>query len=296
MRKRNEVCGIITPLITPIKKGVIDYDAVQKLVEFLIKSKVDGMFPTGSTGYAPILSIEMHKDVISAFSDVNKKLKFFVGVGRNSIEETVEVADYAIDVGADAVIVPTPYYMRLNQKSIFNYYDKVIPKIDSGVILYNIPQLTSNWIYPDTILRLVEKHNNIIGLKESSGDFRKFAYYMAVIKNKIPILQGQDDLLLSSLSIGASGGICGTTNFMDIAAKVYNTFKKKNTKEATEYQMKLVRVMNLLSEQYFPRIYNYLFYKRIMARDETNILEIYDNENIDEGKGINGSIDRILQK
>ena len=296
MQEDNGLSGIITPTITPIKNSTIDYGAVQKLVTFLIKSKVNGIFPTGSIGSAPLLNIEMHKEVISAFSDANNKLKFFPGVGRNSIDETLKVANHAIRKDADAIIIVTPYYMRLDQNSIFRYFDKLISKMNTKVILYNIPQLTGNWIYPDSVIKLTKKYKNIIGLKESSGDFRKFAYYVSLIGNRLPILQGQDDLLLPSLSIGAIGGVCGTTNFVDTAIKIYNKFTKGDMKTSMDYQTKLTDIVNLISESKFPQIFNYLFYNRIMSKDETNALGIYSAIDNKKAKKISNEINEILQK
>ena len=167
MRKR---IGIITPTISPFKKGSVDEDAVGTLASFLKKSGVNGIFPCGSTGCAPLMDAEQHISVIKAFSDnLPRGMKSFTGIGRNSIKETLQVANAAIKSGADALVLVTPYYIRMGPDEIIRYYDYLLSRIDAKVIAYSIPQMTGNSITPEMFRRIAKSHRNVIGIKDSSG-------------------------------------------------------------------------------------------------------------------------------
>lgn len=274
MRKRS-LDGVIVPTITPVRKGKVDNTAASELVRFAKKSGAVGLFPAGSTGGAPFFDMQLHKDVISVFSEDNEGLLFLPGVGRNSIAETLEIAQYAVKKGADAVVLVTPYYIKLSQESIFRYYDKIINQIESQFIIYNIPNLTGNWIEPPTIKKLASKHRKVIGIKESSGDFRRFTKYALELKDDIRVLQGQADMLLPSLVIGAAGGVCGSTNFTDLPERIYDAFKKGDIRTASALQDKLTSVKRILSEEWSPQIHNYLFFRYVMSETRIETQEIY---------------------
>ncbi len=273
--RKNGLDGITVPVITPIRKEKVDYTAVSELIKFSKRSGAVGIFPAGSTGGAPLLDMQTHKDVISAFSEANQGLLFLPGIGRNSINETMEMANHAVRSGADAIVLVTPYYIKLSQESIFRYYDKIISRVDSQFIIYNIPNLTGNWINPETVSKLSDKHRKIIGMKESSGDFRRFMEYALELKNKIRVLQGQGDALLPALVMGAAGGVCGSTNFSDLAERIYDAFKRGDMRTASALQDKLVSIKKVLSGSWSPQIYNYLFFRYVMSEGRIETPEIY---------------------
>lgn len=263
--------GIITPLITPFSKGKIDKKAIHKLNAFVAQEGVKAVFPASSAGCFPFLTVKEHIELLKTVHDsLADGVLFLPGVGRNSIAETLEVAKAAARLDPYAVVIVTPYYIRLNDDALLGYFDRVAGSISERIILYNIPQLTGEWITARVAGELARKRKNVIGMKESSGDFRSFASLLDRMPRGFLLFQGQDDLLLDSLMIGASGGVCGTTNFTDMAVRIYDMHKKGNRTGAKRLQKKLTSIMRKVNKAQFPSGYNFMFYKRVMGTQQTN--------------------------
>lgn len=278
--------GIITPTVSPFRNGEIDREGIRKLMDHLHKIKVSGIFPMGSTGVFPLVNNDTHKRIIKVFSEFRAADDYFIpGVGRNNVEDTVNVAKYAEDIGADAIVVVTPYYIKMNQDSILSYFEAVMNRVNSPIIIYNIPQLAGNSITAETVRKLHREHSNIIGIKDSSGDLSAFQEYLLELPKSFKVFQGQDELLLSSLIVGAAGGVCGTTNFTGIATKVYESFKKGDLSSAYRWQVTLSKLKNYLNKKTFPQIYSFLFHRFILSESLTgtlNVLSSFSKEEMDE--------------
>ncbi len=265
-----DINGIITPAITPFRDGKIDREGIKVLMDHLHRINVSGIFPMGSTGASPIVSKDMHKKVIEEFFEFKKENDVFLpGTGKNSIEETLEISKFSEDLGVDALVIVTPYYIKMKQDSIYFYFESLLKRIDTPIIIYNIPQLTGNSIQPETVKKLSENYSQVIGIKDSSGDMSFFQDYILNADGKFKVFQGQDELLLSSLIIGASGGVCATTNFTGLAVDVINSFKNGEIDRSIAFQKKLSSVKNFLNARTFPQAYSYLFYRLIMNTDVT---------------------------
>ncbi|MGC8619905.1 MAG: dihydrodipicolinate synthase family protein [Thermoplasmata archaeon] len=290
-----DIKGIITPAITPFKNNDLDVDGLRNLIDHLHKIKVSGIFPMGSTGAMPLFNKEMHKKVLKEFSNFIKENDIFIpGTGKNNIEETIEISKFVEDLGADAIVIVTPYYMKLNQDSIYIYYKSVLEKIELPVLIYNIPQLTGNIIKAETVNSLANEYSHVLGIKDSSGDLSLFQDFLFKIEKKFKVFQGQDEFLLSSLILGASGGVCGTTNFSDLAIKVMKYFSEKNIEKAFEYQKKLSVVKNYLNSKTFPQAYSYLFYKLLMGKDYTGTVSPLNDLSKKEKDEINKNLIPLL--
>ena len=283
--------GIITPAITPFDNRKIDYEAIAKLNSFVGSEGVKAVFPAGSTGCFSFMTLDEHKTAIGYFSEtISKGVKLLPGVGRNSIAETLEMARFAEKSEAYALVIVTPYYIKLNDETLFHYFDSIASKVEGNIILYNIPQFTGKRISADVALKLANKHKNIVGIKDSSGDFRSFVGYTMEMPKGFLVFQGQDDLLLPSLELGAAGGVCGTTNFTDIAVRVYNEHAKGATKSAKALQERLTKIMKSVNSVQFPTGYNYMFYRRVMKRNATNAIEPFKSLGKSEMKFIDKKI------
>ncbi len=289
--------GIVCPVITPIKDGVVDGRDVDALVNFLEKSGVDGIFPSGSTGAFPLMDKSMHMSIIEAFRErVGKRMLFLPGTGRGSTSETAEVSKRALRLGADAVVVVTPYYMKVSQESMLKYFDSIAEEIGGPMILYNIPQLTGNALGVETIGSLAESHENIVGIKDSSMDFGFFSEIVNRFSDRLAIFQGMDNLLLPSLLLGAAGGVCGTTNFTGLAKKVHRTYKLGRMEKARKMQSLLTEIMSIAGSLPFPSNYNYLFYKRVMGRECTCAVPPLEDIGKMEGMEAYGRLKTLLGK
>ncbi len=257
--------GVISPIITPFSKdGSIDFNATTRLLDFLSESGATGVFPLGSTGLFPWLSLSEKKEFISHVVENSGKLKVIAGVGSPNVNESVELSLHAKDAGADASVLMPAYYITPSQDWILRQFSDVISKNDMPFFLYNIPQLAGVWLDLGTISRLKEEFSNVIGAKESSGDMRYFSRLVDMKSNGFDVFQGQDDLLLASLSIGASGGVCGLSNFIPAISTIYSLHSKGKHSEALEVQMKIVNpLIKSVNIPHFPMGYYYSFYRKM---------------------------------
>jgi len=250
--------GIVTPLVTPVKDGKISEEYTRILLEFIKDEGVAGAFPMGSTGLFPFFSFEQHLKMIEyTAKNLPSGLKLLAGSSRNNIEETLEIAKKAKDAGADAVVIVTPYYVKLSQESIKRYYDYLATHINSDIMVYNIPQFTCNSIRPETLVSLMEEHSNIIGIKDSSGDMKLFQGFIQELPKRALIFQGSCDLLLSSVYLGATGGVCAVSNYSDLVVQLYRT-------RSPEINRKVTKLIRLLALSESPKVHYYLFYKTVL--------------------------------
>ena len=262
--------GILCPIITPCRDIEVDFDATKKLVAHILKSGVAGIFGTGSTGSFPILSGKEQLGFLEFVRGiVDSKHAFLADISRNNYEETLELGKKALDFSPDAIVINTPYYIPMLQDSIFAYFDRLIGKLDSDVLLYNIPQLSGNSIHADTLARLADEHSNLVGVKESSGLFNNLMAFVDRMPKGFGVYQGQDNFLLPSLSYGASGGICGTTNFIDLAVRVYNSHASGNSRQAVKLQKRLTVIKDKVAGYPYPIGTAYLASKVVLKSERS---------------------------
>ena len=252
--------GIITPMITPVNNGKIDYDAIKYLIKHLEKNGIEGIFPGSSTGAFTLFTLNEHKEILEFVAKNSTKIKLLAGISRNNIEEKLEIGKFANSLGYEAAVIITPFYLKFNQEDLYNYYSIIAKNLDMDIFIYNNPELSGNYIEPITISKLMDEYGNIVGIKDSTGDLRKFNLYFTEIPKGKYIFQGRDDLLLPSLILGASGGVCGTSNFSSLIHEIYLT-------KDLEKHKKIVKAMNILKKYNNSVSYNYLFYKMVMNKE-----------------------------
>ncbi|MEM3642945.1 MAG: dihydrodipicolinate synthase family protein [Thermoplasmatales archaeon] len=272
-----ELKGIITPTITPMKGDTLDYDAVDSLIEFLGKTGVNGIYPMGSTGAFPIVSVEQQVKILEYFMDKKKQNMYFLaGVGRNSFDETLTMGLYAKELGVDAVSIVTPYYLRISQDAIFKYYERLLSKIDIPVLIYNIPQNTGNDINHETLMKLRSQFSHLVGIKDSSGNLSNLSAFLFNMDKDFKVFQGQDDVLLPSLAIGAAGGICGTSNFSDLSVRVFNAFQSSNLELAKKLQAALTEVKRFTNSYDFPQAHLAAFVEMVYHNSTSSPFPLVD--------------------
>ncbi|MDG7041705.1 MAG: dihydrodipicolinate synthase family protein [Nitrososphaerota archaeon] len=263
----NSINGIITPMVTPVSQGNVDEGRISELMAFIKGEGVSAAFPMGSTGLFPLFSKENHVKAIEVtVKHALSGMMVLAGAGRNDIDETLEVAKMSADAGADAVVIVTPFYIRMSQNSMLNYYSRIASALDSKIIAYNIPQFTGNSISAEMLSTLMKEHSNIIGVKDSSGDLRSTQKYISTLPHGAYIYQGQDDLLLPSMAIGVSGGVCGTTNFIGLAVRLWKS--GSSGAESKSIQLRLSGIMRTISMTDFPKAYYYLFERLVMKNNK----------------------------
>ena len=215
--------AIVTPFTSDNK---INYDKLAELLEFQIANKTDAIVICGTTGEASTLSHEEHLDVIRyCIKVVNGRIPVVAGTGSNCTETAVYLSQEAEKAGADALLVVTPYYNKATQTGLYEHFKIVADSVKIPVILYNIPGRTGGVnILPETVVRLCTEVENIVGVKDATGNISQVAKMMALANGKVDLYSGNDDQIVPILSLGGKGVISVLSNIApkqthDICAK-----------------------------------------------------------------------------
>ncbi|HEX6384191.1 MAG TPA: 4-hydroxy-tetrahydrodipicolinate synthase, partial [Anaerolineae bacterium] len=204
--------------------GDLDLDGLAALIEWQIESGSHSISVTGTTGEPSSLSLEERKQVIRTAVEVtNGRVPFVAGTGSTNHAETLELSRYAQEVGADALLVITPYYNRPSQEGLFRHFDAVAKGVDLPIILYNIPGRTAVNLEIDTVARLKEANDNVIGVKESNKDFEHINRLLHKMGPDFLVYSGIELLCFPILAIGGAGYVSATGNLMPKeVADLYN--------------------------------------------------------------------------
>ena len=234
--------GSIVPVVTPFKNGEVDLDGLASLIEWQIESGSHGISVTGTTGEPSSLSIEEREAVIRTAAEVvDKRVPFVAGTGSTNHAETKHFSQYAQSVGSDALLVITPYYCRPSQEGLFQHFDSVAKSVDLPVILYNIPGRTAVNLEIDTVARLKEANDNIIGVKESNKDFEHINRLLHKMGRDFLVYSGIELLCYPILAIGGAGYISATGNLMpEKVADLYNLVAADQWSEAQDLHYQLM--------------------------------------------------------
>lgn len=239
-----EGCG--TAIVTPFTEDGINFEEFGKLIEFQIKNHIDAIIVCGTTGESATMSLEEKKETIKyAISKVAKRTKVVVGTGSNNTKSAIEMSKFAEDVGADGILVVTPYYNKTTQKGLIAHYKAIAEAVSLPIIMYNVPSRTGVNISPKTCQEL-SKIKNIVAIKEASGDISQVAKIASLCKENLNIYSGNDDQIIPVLSLGGKGVISVISNIMP--NYIHNMTKKYlegNIEEARKMQ---IEVSDLISE------------------------------------------------
>ncbi len=205
--------GVGTALITPFtKEGTVDYDKIRTLVELQIAGGTNAIIACGTTGEKSTLRHLEHVKVIQTIIEtVNGRIPVVAGTGSNDTEYTVELSHEAEKLGADALLMVTPYYNKTSQSGLIRHYNYVADRVNTPIILYNVPSRTGMNILPETYAQLCN-HPNIVATKEANGDISALAKTIALCEGKLDIYSGNDDQTLPMIAMGAMGVISVFSN------------------------------------------------------------------------------------
>ncbi|HIG47577.1 MAG TPA: 4-hydroxy-tetrahydrodipicolinate synthase [candidate division Zixibacteria bacterium] len=228
--------GSIVPVVTPFKNGALDLDGLAGLIEWQIESGSHGVSVQGTTGEPSSLTLDERKQVIkTAVEVVNRRVPFVAGSASTNHAESIELSRYAQDVGADAVLFISPYYCRPSQEGIYQHFDALSKSVDVPVILYNIPGRTAVNIEIDTVARLKEANDNIIGVKESNKDFEHINRLLHRMGRDFLVYSGIELLCYPIIAIGGAGFVSATGNLMPgKVASLYNLVQEGKWQEAQD--------------------------------------------------------------
>lgn len=233
--------GSITALITPFANGAVDEKAFSAFVDWQINEGTHGLVPVGTTGESPSVSHEEHRRVIEICVEVaNKRVPVVAGAGSNSTAEAVALARYAEDIGADCVLSVVPYYNKPNQEGLFQHFSAVAGAIGIPVILYSVPGRTVVDLSVDTIARLREAHDNIIGVKDATADMGRASLQRLKLGPDFILLSGEDMTALGFNAHGGTGCISVTSNIAPrLCAQFQNACQQGDYAAALALQDKL---------------------------------------------------------
>jgi 4-hydroxy-tetrahydrodipicolinate synthase len=251
--------GIITPIVTPFnndKLQTINYEATKTLIDYLIDNGVNGIFPLGSNGEFHVLS---HKEKINFVTEVvqyvNHRIPVFAGTGACSTSEAIELSCEMEKIGVDALSVINPYFIRLSNEELYNYYQEIASSVKLPIILYNIPQNTGNSI-PVAVVKELAKIDNIVGIKDSSGDIDLIRQYQKIAKeNEFQVLIGSDSKISFAYKLGVKAAIAGTSNLIpQTLVSLNSALNNKDYKKAEELQKSIEILRNTLKLGTVPSI------------------------------------------
>lgn len=236
--------GSITALITPFRDGVVDEKAFSALVDWQIREGTHGLVPMGTTGESPTVSHEEHRRVIEICVQVaDKRVPVVAGAGSNSTEEAISLARFAEDVGADAILTVVPYYNKPNQEGLFQHFSAIAKSTGLPLILYSVPGRTVVDLSVETIARLRDAHDNIVGVKDATANMERASMERAVLGEDFILLSGEDMTALGFNAHGGRGCISVTSNIAPkLSAQFQNACQQGNFVEARGIQDKLVHL------------------------------------------------------
>ena len=240
-----EGCG--TAIVTPFTEEGVNFEEFRKLIEFQIENKVDAIIVCGTTGEASTMTTEEKKETIKfAIDVVAKRTKVIVGTGSNNTRAAVEMSKFAEEVEADGILVVTPYYNKTTQQGLIAHYTEIAKSVKLPIIMYSVPGRTGVNILPETCKEL-SKIENIVAIKEASGNISQVAKIASLCKDELAIYSGNDDQIIPVLSLGGKGVISVLSNIMpkythDMTEKYF----EGKVEEATEMQLDVIDLIDAL--------------------------------------------------
>ncbi|MBX9136077.1 MULTISPECIES: 4-hydroxy-tetrahydrodipicolinate synthase [unclassified Clostridium] len=232
-------------IITPFNENGIDYEKLRELLEWHIKESTDAIIICGTTGEATTMTEQEKKDAIKFTVDVvNKRIPVIAGTGGNNTKTSIEMSLYAENVGVDGLLVITPYYNKTNAEGLIMHFKAINDAVKTPIILYNVPSRTNMNITPQTLLKLTEL-NNVVAIKEASGDMSQVAKMKALCGDKIDIYSGNDDQIIPVLSLGGIGVISVAANIIPKTVHdMCESYLNGDCFKATKLQLDYLELMN----------------------------------------------------
>lgn len=233
--------GIITPIITPMYEDEgINFEELRIQVNRFINSGISGLFPLGTNGEVYALTTEEKLEVLKVVVDETKgRIPVYAGTGCISTKETIALSQKAQDLGVDALSIVSPYFVAVSQDDIYNHFSTIAQAVDLPILLYNMPARTGNNIDYTTVRKLA-KYENIVGVKDSSGNFDNTLRYIEDTDRRLSVLAGNDSLILWTLLAGGSGAIAGCSNvFPELIVSIYKLWEQGNIEEANVQQTRI---------------------------------------------------------
>jgi len=245
--------GAATALITPMTAVGVDYDTLGRLIDWQIDRGIDALVIAGTTGEGPTLSDKEHRDVLRYSAErIAGRVPMIAGTGSNDTAYAIELTRFSCEIGADAMLVVTPYYNKATQNGLIAMYNAIADASTKPLILYNVPSRTGVNIEPSTYLALAD-HPNISGIKEANGNISKIVETVALIGDRLDLYSGNDDQVIPILSVGGTGVISVLSNVMPAeTAEMCARWFRGDIAGSMEMQCRFLPLINALFSEVNP--------------------------------------------
>lgn len=246
MIQNKPLCGIIPPLVTPLKDNeTLDIESLERLIEYLIAGGVHGLFILGTTGEEQSLSYDVRKQMIKESCRINKgRLPLLACITDTSIVESIRLAHVAADCGADGVVSAPPYYFATGQPELAQFYEELVPQLPLPVFLYNMPSHVKVSFAPDTVRRIAQ-NPQVIGFKDSSANAVYFQSVMYKMQERpdFAMLVGPEEITGECVLMGAHGGINGGANmFPKLYVAMYDAARSGDLVRVRQLQQFIMQI------------------------------------------------------
>ncbi len=241
--------GAGVAMITPFHEDKsVNYEELGRMLEAQVQGHTDAIIVCGTTGEPVTMSMEERTEVIRfTVEKIAHRIPVIAGTGANCTQTAVELSVKAQELGVDGLLVVTPFYNKATQEGLIEHYKTIAQSVDLPIIMYNVPSRTGCNILPETAARLADEVENIVGIKEASGDISQIAKLAACVKGKLDIYSGNDDQVIPILSLGGIGVISVLSNVVpQDAHDMVIEYLNGNTKKALELQLKYLDLIHAL--------------------------------------------------
>ena len=245
--------GVGTALITPTNEKGIDFENLEKVIEFQIKEGINALIIAGTTGEGSTLDDKEHKELLKFSKEkINHRVPMIAGVGSNDTNYACSLAKYACEIGVDGLLVVTPYYNKATQYGLIQSYTAIAKVSNKPLILYNVPSRTGVNIEPETYLEL-SKVDNITSIKEANGNLTKIMDAFNLVGDKMYIYSGNDDEITPILSMGGMGVISVLSNMLPKeTVEICDKYFAGDVKGSAELQLKYLPLIRALFSEVNP--------------------------------------------
>ncbi len=245
--KNSVFTGVATAIVTPLTAEGIDYAQFARLIEWQIEQGVNAIVAVGTTGEGSTLTDEEHKEAIRfCVEQVKGRVPVIAGTGSNDTAYAIDLTKYACEVGADAMLLVTPYYNKATQKGLVASFRAIADASTKPCILYNVPSRTGCNLLPSTVLELAD-HPNIVAIKEACGNISQIAELISLVGDKLDVYSGNDDQIVPILALGGKGVISVLSNVLPKeTVEMCDRFFKGDVKGSAKLQLELLPLINAL--------------------------------------------------
>ena len=251
--KNTVFVGAATAIVTPLTKDGIDYEQFGRLIDWQIENGIDAIVAVGTTGEGSTLNDEEHKEAIKfCVERVGGRVPVIAGTGSNDTAYAIELTKYACSVGADAMLLVTPYYNKATQRGLIESFTAIADASDKPCILYNVPSRTGCNLTPASAA-ILATHPNIVAIKEASGNISQIAELARLVRGKMDIYSGNDDQIIPVLSLGGKGVISVLSNIMPKeTSEMCKRYMRGDVEGALDMQLELLPLVDALFSEVNP--------------------------------------------